>query len=203
MYNVHTCISAIPLRRSRCLFALHCVAVRQCAIDASTISRTASNRWIDIPKNAHLRFPLPGPRPTPAHQMSNPSQRTSDCRPVGRSGNREKRPRATSKSWPGALLAFPASPSGFCLCVAVLSCPVLFLYYSFHVLCKPPLTQRAIHALVGAGALDALPSHTNIVPGTASNRPQHGQTRQDEAGQGNKKQMEAALRKDQCCHTRC
>ncbi|PON24816.1 hypothetical protein TGAM01_v206324 [Trichoderma gamsii] len=48
--------------------------VRQSAIDASTISRTASNRWIDISNNAHLRFPLPGPaRPTPADVKTIPA----------------------------------------------------------------------------------------------------------------------------------
>ncbi|KAL7923520.1 hypothetical protein ACQKWADRAFT_289882 [Trichoderma austrokoningii] len=34
--------------------------------------------------------------------MSKPSQRTSDCRPVGRSGNREKRPRAMHLDRPRA-----------------------------------------------------------------------------------------------------
>ncbi|UKZ71407.1 uncharacterized protein TrAtP1_012366 [Trichoderma atroviride] len=75
MYNVHTCISAIPLLCDAATLSLslllHTVLCGT-APSTSTISRTA-NRWIDVSSNAHQRFPLPGPRPTPAHVKTIPS----------------------------------------------------------------------------------------------------------------------------------
>lgn len=76
----------------------------------------------------------------PHPQMSKPSQRTKDCRPVGRSGNRENRPRATSRSsaldaqarswrgWRGAPLAFAPLPCGFCALLSVPARSCSFLY---------------------------------------------------------------------------
>lgn len=141
--------------------------VRQSAIDASTISRTASNRWIDISNNAHLRFPLPGPaRPTPADVrrcQNHPSALAIAASwPLGEPGEAPARnasgldrtgPRATSKSWPGARLAFPASPSGFFV-FALLCCPVpVFVpaQTGTDSACSPRRSWRP----------DALPSHTN------------------------------------------
>lgn len=135
----------------------------------------------------------------PLPQMSKPSQRTSDCRPVGRSGNREKRPRATHlgraarnvKALARSTLAFPASPSGFCFAfVAVLF--LCFVPVFLAVLCGLALTQLAVHVAAGQLALGA----TRIVPDTASNRPQHGTARRGETGQGKAAKGKAALRKD-------
>jgi hypothetical protein len=95
MYNVHTCIGAAP-RMLPPYSAPYSTSSSSCNLDSATPSMPPPSaaqgpeqldRHPQIPTSHFPVMLVPHP------QMSKPSQHTKDCRLVGRSGNRENRPR--------------------------------------------------------------------------------------------------------------
>lgn len=144
MCNVHTCISAAP--------TILCDAAGANSHHGRLHHQPHSATGSTSPQTPTCASHLPALL-VPHPQMSKPSQRTKDCRPVGRSGNRLDRPRATSRSFGAVCTAKELATSAFSFSAStlwLLSFCSLFLHVPVRSCTEPGSAGRP-----GVGALDA------------------------------------------------